>query len=253
MNKLTKARYILFAAAAVCVLLGAGFALFAVGYLTTTLVFLGIAAVLVLFGVLAPKQSAAARWARRVLAGLLIAGFGCFLAAEIPVLRDARSDSDTSAPYLIVCGAGVNGSSPSLSLLERLGAAEQWLADDPEGVAILSGSQGAGEDLSEARAMYVWLTERGVDPDRLVLEEQAGSSQQNIAYSLAAIGQRGGDPTGRVAILSSDYHMHRLRCIAQRLGCQPVMVAAPSTIASLFVNYAIREAAAMWKLWVFGG
>lgn len=251
-KRLTKAQRVLFGAAAACVLAGAAFGLLLRGYLTTALVFFGTAAVLCFFGALAPKRTRAARRARWAMAAALLVGLGCFLAAEVPVLRDARSDEDVSAPYLIVCGAGVNGSEPSLSMVERLRAAEDWLAAQPEGVAILSGSQGRGEDLSEARAMYEWLTGRGLDPDRLILEEQADNSRENIANSLAIIAQRGGDPAGRVAILSSDYHLHRLRTMAQRQGCQPVMVAARSTWASLFVNYAIREAAAMWKLWLLG-
>lgn len=252
LERMTRTQRALFGAAAVLALTGGAFALLLQGYLTTALVCWGVAAVLCFFAALAPKKTAAARRARLAMAAALTVGFGCFLAAEVPVLRDARSDEDVSAPYLIVCGAGVNGSEPSLSLLERLWAAQEWLSDQPEGVAILSGSQGWGEDLSEAQAMYDWLTAQGVDPARLILEDQAGSSRENLANSLAIIAQRGGDPTGRVAIVSSDYHLHRLRTMAQRLGCQPVMVAARSTWASLFINYAIREAAAMWKLWLLG-
>ena len=96
--------------------------------------------------------------------------------------------------------------------------------------------------------MVDWLTARGVDPARLILEDQARNSYENIANSLALLGP---DP-GRVAILSSEYHLHRLGYMAEKLGCQPVLIAAKTSIFPLFVNYAIREAFAMWRLWVFG-
>ena len=55
-----------------------------------------------------------------------------------------------------------------------------------------------------------------------------------------------------MAFLSSEYHLHRLGWMARRLGCEPKLVAARTTMPVLFLNYAIREAFAMWKLWVFG-
>lgn len=252
MKTLTKVQKVLYALAAGCVVLGALFEFCMVGYLMTALMFWGAAVCLVLFGLLAPKKTAGARRLRSAMIILLIVGFGLFLLAEIPVLRDARSDPDTSAPYLIVCGAGVNGSTPSRSMTDRLERTMRWLAENPEGTAILSGSQGPDEDLSEAQAMYDWLTARGVDPARLLMEDRADNSRQNIEYSLALIAARGGDPAGRVAILSSEYHLHRLGYMARKLGCEPVLAAAPTSKVSLFVNYAVREAFAMWKLYLFG-
>lgn len=249
-KNLTKAQRILFSLAAVCLVLGAVFGFCLVGYLMTALVFWGLAACFAFYGVLAPKKTAAARWWRRGMSALLAVGLVLFLAAEIPVLADCRSDADTSAPHLIVCGAGVNGSIPSLSLTDRLDQALVWLEANPGSDAILSGSQGPGEDLSEAQAMFDWLTARGVDPARLILEEQAGSSYENIANSLALISPAETNP--RVAILSGEYHLHRLGCMARKLGCEPVLVAARTTKPSLFINYAVREAFAMWKLWIFG-
>ena len=219
-----------------------------VGYRVTAVLLLAGAAVLVIFALLAGKHTKAARTARISLIVFLLVGCGCFLAAEIPVLADCRSDADASAEHLIVCGAGLNGSAPSRSLTDRLKAALAWLEENPGSDAVLTGCQGPGEDLSEAQAMFDWLTARGVDPARLLLEDQARNSYENIQNSLALLGP---DP-GRVAILSSEYHLHRLVYMAEKLGCEPVLIAAKTSIFPLFVNYAVREAFAMWKLWVFG-
>ena len=242
----------LYIAAALCAGASGVFAFALAGYRMMALVFLGLGAVLALFGLLAGRKTAAARRTRTAMIVILLIGAACFLAAEIPVLADCRSDADTAAPHLIVCGAGVNGSVPSRSLADRLQGALEWLNANPGSDAVLSGCQGPGEDLSEARAMFNWLTDRGVDPDRLILEEAARNSYENISNSLALIAARDGAPAGRVAILSSEYHLHRLGWMARRLGCEPKLVAARTTMPVLFLNYAIREAFAMWKLWVFG-
>lgn len=234
--------------AAVSAGISALFAFALVGYRMMALAFLGLAAVLALFGALSGRHTAAARRMRVTMIVILLIGAGCFLAAEIPVLLDCRSAADTAAPHLIVCGAGVHGSVPSRSLTDRLRAALDWLQANPDADAVLSGCQGPGEDLSEAQAMFDWLAERGVDPARLILEDRATDSYENIQYSLALLGP---DP-GRVAILSSEYHLHRLEYMAEKLGCEPVPVAARTSNPVMFLNYAVREAFAMWKLWVFG-
>ncbi len=245
-------RKALFSGAGLLIAAAAVFEFALVGYRVTAVLLLAGAAVLAIFGALAGKTTKAAKAARIALALVLIIGCGCFLAAEIPVLADCRSDADTAAPYLIVCGAGLNGDRPSRSLTDRLKAALTWLNENPDSAAVLTGSQGPGETLSEGQAMVDWLTAHGVDPARLILEDQADNSYENIANSLALIRARAPDFDGRVAILSSEYHLHRLGYMAKKLGCEPVLVAAKTSIFPLFVNYAVREAFAMWKLWVFG-
>lgn len=239
----------LFIAGGACLALALSVWLIPVGYGATALCLAGLGACFLFFGLVRRRRAK-----RLGAAGAAVLGIGLclFLAAEIPVLRDARSDADTSADYLIVFGAGINGEEPSVSLADRLESALVWLEENPSGVAVVSGCQGADEVTSEARVMYRWLTERGVAPERVLLEERAENSYENIVYSLKIIARNGGEPAGRVALLSSEYHLHRLRYMAERLGCDPVCVAAPTRYATLRVNYCIREAFAMWKCWVFG-
>ncbi len=194
------------------------------------------------------------RWRRTMIAVSLVLalGAGCFLAAEIPVLAGTRSDEAPEADYLVVMGAGINGLEPSLSLRDRLVAARDYLNEYPQAVAIVSGSQGSNELVSEASVMRRWLIDEGIVPERIVLEEQAGSSYENVLYSLALIEQLGGDAQGRVAFASSEYHLCRTRLIAEELGCEPLGVAGRTSYFFLRCNYLIREAFALWEIWVFG-
>lgn len=208
------------------------------------------AAALVLFALLTrwKERRRWALWLRRVLLGLLAAGFALFAALEVRVLSWARTDGETPVAAVIVLGAGVNGRTPSLSLLTRLEAALAYVEDKPDIPVVVSGSQGQGEEISEARCMADWLIANGVDRSRVLLEEQADNTEENIRYSLELLEERG--IAGGLAVVSSDYHLCRA---AMYLGGDMVPVAArmPARYWPLTVNYYIREAFGLAAAMVF--
>ena len=241
-----------FFAAGASLLLAAFFRFALIGYSFSAYLLCALAAVLVFYGLMVRWGTKAAKVLSVLCAAVLAVGLVLFTIAEIRVWRDSRSDADTDAPYLIVMGAAVHGSVPSLSMRERTDAAYEWLVEHPAGVAVVSGGQGRGEDMTEARAMYDLLTARGIAPERVLMESLSASSYENLLFSLRIIAEHGGDPNGRVALCSSEYHLCRLCTIARALGCEPVRAAARTGHISLRVNYAVREAFALWRVWVFG-
>lgn len=189
---------------------------------------------------------------RIVLAALLVLGAAVFAVFEAPVISNAKTDADPQSDYLIVLGAGVNGSAPSLSMVNRLEAALDYLEAYPDAVAIVSGGQGAGEDVTEASAMHDWLIAHGVPESRIVQEEQSTSTRENLENSFAIIRSRGGDPARGVAVVSSEYHLYRAKQMARALGAKPLGVAAETTLPTMRANYFIREAFAAAYMQVFG-
>ena len=115
------------------------------------------------------------------------AGFTCAVIADA-----AQGTEKPSSDYLIVLGAGVNGTTPSQSLQERINAALEYLQTHPDAVCIVSGGKGSGEEISEAECMYRSLTAIGVDPERIWLEDQATSTLENLKFSLNIIEQHTG-------------------------------------------------------------
>lgn len=189
---------------------------------------------------------------RIILAALLALGAAVFAVFEVPVISNAKTDSDAQSDYFIVLGAGVNGSAPSLSMVNRLEAALDYLDTYPDAIAIVSGGQGPSENITEAAAMHDWLVAHGVAESRIVQESQSTSTRENLENSFAIIRSRGGDPAGGVAIVSSEYHLYRAKQMARALGAKPLGVAAETTLPTMRANYFIREAFAAAYMKVFG-
>lgn len=167
-----------------------------------------------------------------------------------------HSGSGTPAPdadYLIVLGAGVNGTAPSRSLQERLDAAAVYLTEHPDSIAIISGGQGDGENITEAQCMFQVLTASGISPSRIWMEPNATSTAENLQFSLECIQDRTGSIPRKVAIVSSEYHLHRARILASRLGVSCDLIPAKTTSVPLRINYYLREIFAVWYYTLLGG
>lgn len=187
---------------------------------------------------------------RVFLAGLSL-GAVCLVCIEAAIVF--RGETDNSAipvDAVIVLGAGVNGTVPSLSLQVRLEAALAYVQDKPDIPIIVSGSRGQGEDISEARCMADWLIGRGIEPERIWLEEQADNTQENIGYSLAMLAERGMDPAAAIAVVTSDYHLCRASMYMTG-NMVPVAAALPVRYLPLTANYYIREAFGVAEAIVF--
>ena len=220
------------------------------------LLLVGLAAVLVLELLLGhwAKASKTGRLCRRIFQTALTLVLVPLICIEIYVINVGSSDpSALPADAVVVLGAGVNGTQPSLSLYTRLTAALDYLEENPDVPVVLTGGLGYGEEITEARCMYDWLTARGVDPARLIMEEQAGNTAENFAFSKELLEEQGiGPAENLVAVVTNDFHIARSRLIAARQGYGHAFgVPAKLPWRHLEVNYYLRESFAMVKTWIF--
>ena len=111
-----------------------------------------------------------------------------------------------------------------------------------DGNADVSGGQGSDENISEAEAMTAWLTDKGIDKSRIIAEDKATSTLENLENSFNIIRQRGDDPNDSCAVVTSEYHIYRAKLLAQSLDVSVGSVAAHTTYLPIMVNYFIREA-----------
>lgn len=193
------------------------------------------------------EKNRVGRAAKRILALLLCFGSLLFIVLEAEVIRRAKTDNETAVAGVIVLGAGVNGTEPSLSLRVRLEAALAYVADKPDIPIVVTGSQGPNEAISEAECMAGWLVARGIAEERILIEDQADNTEENIAFSKALLHENGYDTTAHYALVSSDYHL----CRAAMYWQLPYMVGVAAKMPDryqyslLTVNYYIREAFAL--------
>ncbi|MBR3704815.1 MAG: YdcF family protein [Oscillospiraceae bacterium] len=239
----------LYGAAALSFLLGAGLAVVYSAVRFTGLLFCLTGGVIALWAVL-DGLSEKRRWAmiaKRTLAVLLLLGVFLFAFLETEVIRWSKTDNESAVAGVIVLGAGVNGTVPSLSLRVRLDAALAYIDDKPDIPIVVTGSQGPGEDISEARCMADWLIAHGVDESRILVEDQADNTRENIAFSKKMLFENGYDTTAQFAVVSSDYHLCRAAMHWNLPGMVPVAAKMPEyyQYSLLTVNYYIREAFAL--------
>lgn len=137
-----------------------------------------------------------------------------------------RADK-VDADALIVLGAAVHGDRVTWVLSNRLDTAADYLAAHPDTVCVVSGGRGDGESVTEASAMRKYLVERkGIDPDRILVEDRATSTLENFEFSRAMIEERLG-PDAKIAFVTTDFHVFRASRVAKKAGIDAVGIAAP--------------------------
>ncbi len=206
--------------------------------------FLGLSA-------LAKKHRKAAIGLRIALSVCLALGLGAACVTGGRILRAAHGSAQAQCDYLIVLGAQVQGTSPSRHLRERIDAAYAYLCAHPQTVAVVSGGEGSDEEISEASCMARELAAMGIAPERIWQEDASTDTRENFRFSLALIEEKTHARPERVAFVTSDYHVYRAAKFAREAGCEPVGVSAHTSVRTEFVNFFLREIAAVWYYAIF--
>lgn len=155
----------------------------------------------------------------------------------------ASKNTATNEEVVIVLGCRVKGTIPSKALSKRCKSAYNHLSKNKNAIAILSGGQGADEDISEAQCMKNILVNLGVNEDKLILEEKSTSTEENIIFSKEIIDKLG--LSNKVAIATSEYHLYRALEFAKGQGLNASSLSAKS-IPILRVSYFTREVFGIW-------
>ena len=191
------------------------------------------------------KYSRIANKLRRCCLTCLAIGLSVFLVMQGLIISGARTE-DADVDALIVLGAGLRNSAPSLVLRTRLNAAIKYQEERGDVPIIVSGGLGQGETITEAEAMFRYLSSRGVDESLIWMEGESTSTYENLTFSLAIMEENGIDiENARVAIVSNEFHLYRAKLIAGKAGVEAVGVAAETPGTYLKVLYSFREAFAV--------
>ena len=164
------------------------------------------------------------------------------------VLRGFGSRAPAGLDYLIVLGAQVREDGPSAVLKYRLDAAAQYLRENGSTTCIVTGGKGATEPFSEGEGMKQYLVGVGRPEDRIIVEDNALNTVQNIQYSKALMSS----PDAPTAIVTNNFHVTRALALARGQGLTNVhAIAAPSDLLFL-PNNMFREFFGLTKDFLMG-
>lgn len=223
------------------------------GYGFSALVCCGLIFIILFYSLTAGATASAVRILRTVFTVCFIIGLIAAGITEFFILKASRGDPDAHCDYMVVLGAKVRESGPSVSLWDRIYGAYDYLEAHPEVIAIVSGGQGADEPMTEARAMYDELVKLGIDPNRIWIEDKATNTRENIRFSLNLIEDKTGNRPKKIGVVSSEYHLFRASLITKDCGVVPVGIPAETSRLSQKINHFMREIAGVWQYLILGG
>ena len=202
-----------------------------------------------------------------LLAGLIRSGFlerhikfdiicGIVVAAGIillcilngVIMAQFHAPGERGLDYIIVLGAQVHESGPSVVLKYRLDKAAAYLAENENTLCIVSGGQGSNEPFPEAEGMCDYLVSLGIDEARIIKEDRSKNTTENIAFSKALMGE----DYESAGIVTNNFHAARALKLGEAAGLKnPCAIAADSNVTFL-PNNMLRECIALVKDFVFG-
>lgn len=147
--------------------------------------------------------------------------------------------------YIIVHGCALIGKKPTPLLASRMDVAIAFYEKQKEklGVApklILSGGQGADEEISEAEAMMLYAQTKGVKRQDILLEDKSTTTFENMKFSKKIIARHTDSAQYQAIFATSSYHVLRTGMYAKKMGMNLDGIGA-KTAAYYFPNAIIRE------------
>jgi uncharacterized SAM-binding protein YcdF (DUF218 family) len=160
-----------------------------------------------------------------------------------------RDHADKEVPkhvdYIIILGARVKGEIPSLALQYRIDAAADYMKKNKETIAIASGGQGPGEDITEAEAIKRGLVALGIPSRRILLEDRSTDTVENIRFSKELIPNH----LEKGLIVTNDFHLYRAKSIAKDHGLSLKGIPAETPTIAIPKSYT-REYLAITKYYL---
>lgn len=186
------------------------------------------------------KVIKALRWIFFILVSLFILSF-IFL--EGLIYYHGHKTPEEKADVLIILGARLYGETPSPALMRRIDAGFSYLIDHEETIVIVSGGTGVDDPISEALAMKRELLLRGIEEDRILMEDQSTNTFENITFSQQVLKEFDetlsmDQPT--FGIVTNSFHVFRGKLIAKEGGLKAVGIPAKTPPTTRVKGY-LRE------------
>ncbi len=161
-----------------------------------------------------------------------------FLSIRETAVRDDASDVDV----IIVLGAAQYNGRPSPVLKARLDHALELFEQGHANVVITTGGYGPDPNYSEAHVGAQYLTDGGIDPSQIVIQQGSGTTLDTV---IAAARHMDANRWRRAIVVSDGFHLHRVKEIFRDNGIEVLGSPAPESrievSAASRVWYSLRE------------
>lgn len=150
---------------------------------------------------------------------------------------------------VIVLGAGIRGERVTVPLAYRLNSAVEYHQKNPDAIIVVTGGQGYQETVTEAEAMEKYLLRKGVNPDKIIKEEKATSTNENMRFTKELLDEHfEGDYS--VVVITNNFHTYRGVQIAKMEGFSKVYRKPAGLKWYNMAPCYLRESLAVLKMWV---
>lgn len=153
---------------------------------------------------------------------LLCVILNVFLLCQAAILSGMFQHGQPDMDYIIVLGAQMRDSGPSIVFRYRLDEAYAYLQENPNTVCIVTGGQGSNEPVSEGEGGKAYLVAKGIPENRILTETVSTTTKENLENTLPLLV---GDVLEKeqkipndlkIGIVTNNYHVFRGATLAER-------------------------------------
>ena len=186
----------------------------------------------------------------KIMVGCIIgAGIIFITATQSMVINGFYAENVSDLDYIIVLGAQVKPSGPAIVTRMRLDKAYEYAMDNPGTQIIVSGGKGGNEPCSEAEVMKAYLISKGLDEDRITMEDKSVNTSENLKLCMALNNDLADSSVG---IVTSNFHVFRATAIAKKSGYTDVYGIPADSVPLYLPNNMIRESIGLLKDFIVG-
>lgn len=193
-------------------------------------------------------------WCKRLFV-VLISFAGIFSIISLCYIYSPEiTDTDESAEYLILLGGGIdkNGKLPA-SVQKRVDKAAEYLLIHSETICVVTGGTLKWLPFAEAPKIKMELVSRGINQEKILVEDQSLDTIQNFQYSTSVIADYENCSVQEVlekpiVVVTSFYHLKRAEILANRMGFKKIKGLPAKTAPYVIVHSYVREICAYLKL-----
>ncbi len=177
-----------------------------------------------------------------------------FVFVEGLIILYPKHNISSDCDYMIILGAAVKGSTPSLTLKGRLDTALDYMNKTKKiPYVVLSGGKGSSENISEASAMKNYLIQNGVSQSKIIVEDKSTNTFENFIYSKEKIENYSHSKVDslNIKVITTDFHALRSSLIARRVGYNDISFYCSKSLPQFIPTYYTREFFAFIKTLIF--